>query len=232
MTFLPFSPLKKAIFLKRINRFIAEVNIDGIIEKVHVPSTGRLDGVLEAGAICYLKASRNPNRKTAYSLFLIEKENKKICVDSLIANEFAYQILKNKDVEGINNGKIKREVAIDSDRLDFVVVGQEKSHYIEVKSVNKAENGVACFPDAPTERGRKHLLSLIKHQQEPFIQSHIIFVVQRNDAASFSPCIDRDPEFAKLLKTAFEEGVKIHVCLTTVKEDGIYFDKWLPFELL
>ncbi|OEG00183.1 hypothetical protein BHF71_06090 [Vulcanibacillus modesticaldus] len=228
---MDFPPLTKATFIKRVNRFIAEVKIKEQIELVHVPSTGRLDGILKTGVTCYLKPSSNPKRKTAYSLFLVEDNNVKICIDSLITNDFVYQLLRKNEIPGISIGEIAKEVSLPDERIDFVVRNEDLENYIEVKSVNKCDNGVACFPDAPTERGRKHLTNLIKYQSVNSIQSHLIFVIQRNDAEIFSPCKDRDPEFANLLKEAYKKGVKLHICLTNVTENEMYFDKWLKIKL-
>lgn len=230
MSEIIFPKLIKAKFKKRVNRFIAEVELNYEIIQVHVPSTGRMDGILEIDATCYLKPSTNPNRKTAYSLFIVEKDDIKVCIDSIITNDFAYELLRNGIFSELASYQtILREVPLEDERLDFVIYDDTlKKHLIEVKSVNKSDNNTACFPDAPTERGRKHLRNLIKYQLDSNTQSHIIFIVQRNDAYVFTPCKDRDPEFAKLLQLAYEAGVKIHVCLADVTEKGMYFNKWLP----
>ncbi len=227
MTKILFPNLMKAEFLNRVNRFIANVSINGTIESVHVPSTGRLDGVLTEGVTCYLKPAENKNRKTKYTLFLVQYMNTMVCIDALIANDFSHQLLKDKMLIDVEAGDIHREVSLEKDRIDFALFSNRLVQYIEVKSVNKVEQGIACFPDAPTERGRKHIKTLIKLQAENHIQSHILFIVQRNDAKVFTPCIDRDPVFAELLTQAYNRHVKIHVALTNVTVEGIFFDKWL-----
>ncbi len=228
MTMIEFPPLIKGTFIEKINRFIAIVHVNGHVEQVHIPSTGRLDGVLSEGNVCYLKPSNNPKRKTAYSLFIIESSNVKICIDALLANQFAYQLMENEQIEGIKKGKILKEFTLKGDRFDFAIQHEDTIEYIEVKSVNKSDNGIACFPDAPTQRGRKHTQHLIAYQQDSSIQTHILFIVQRNDAEQFTPCEERDPEITQLLKEANRKGVMIHVALTNVTEKSISFDKWLP----
>jgi len=231
MTIIQFPPLVKATFLKKINRFLAMVELNGDVLQVHIPSTGRLDGVLKEGYLCYLKPANNPKRKTAYSLFIVEANQVHVCIDALVANQFAYQLLKDGKIKEINGGTILKEVAIERDRFDFVVQHQQFFDFIEVKSVNKSDDGIACFPDAPTERGRKHIKHLIRHQQDQDKQSHLLFIVQRNDAKLFTACSDRDPEFATVLKEASKKGVKIHVALTKITENDISFEKWLPIKL-
>lgn len=217
--------------MHKINRFEAMVNLDGKLEHVHIPSTGRLDGVLVEGNPCYLKPSQNPKRKTAYSLFLVESNHTLVCIDALMANQFTYELLKEHQIPDMKKGNILREVSLGNDRLDFVIQSEEGFDYIEVKSVNKSDGNLACFPDAPTERGRKHVQHLIEHQKQETIQSHIVFIVQRNDASLFTACQDRDPEFAALLQQAIKDGVKVHAALTKISKDEISFDRWLSISL-
>ncbi|OEH84918.1 hypothetical protein BHU72_06925 [Desulfuribacillus stibiiarsenatis] len=222
MTKLNFPTLTKGIYIQKRNRFIAEVQLDGAMIDVHLPTTGRLDTVLAHGAICYLKPSTNPNRKTAYSLFLVEVEDGTlVCIDALVANQMTALILQKQLINGVPEGDIKAEVGFDQHRFDFVVhniVEQDFSvtHIIEVKSVTMAHRGIAMFPDAPTERGQKHIAKLIELQKKEQFQTHIVFVIQRNDAESFAPCVDRDPKFAQLLQQAKDNGTMIHVCFTRV----------------
>ncbi|OEF95865.1 DNA/RNA nuclease SfsA [Desulfuribacillus alkaliarsenatis] len=241
---IAFPKLVPATFIKRINRFIAEVNINGELIKVHVPTTGRLDTVLVTGQTCYLLPAANPERKTPYSLFLVattssidSNHTSLVCIDAMVANRFARELLENNYIEELSSidASIRAEVTYNKDRFDFVVTEQKTAqednqiqHLIEVKSVNMCVDGVACFPDAPTERGKKHLRSLMQKQAQGTTQTHVIFIIQRSDANAFSPCFDRDPEFARLLKEAQEVGTKIHACLTSIKTDGMYFQSWLP----
>ncbi len=225
---IKFDNMVSATFIRRINRFIAEVELDHEIIKVHVPSTGRLDTVLSEGLPCLLKPAKNPARKTPYSLFLVVLPQTKVCIDAMEANRLTEQLLIHQAIAELTHGSIHKEVTVGKSRFDFVVRQESMTHLIEVKSVNMAVDGTACFPDAPTERGTRHLQELAEWQQKDNIQTHVIFVVQREDADGFSPCIIRDPDFSNALRHADRAGTKIHVCLTSVTEEKMAFQRWLP----
>ncbi|MBO8172396.1 MAG: DNA/RNA nuclease SfsA [Bacillaceae bacterium] len=227
---ITFENLVKARFIRRINRFIAEVELDSQLIQVHVPSTGRLDTVLKEGSPCYLKPSPNPARKTPYSIFIVETPESAVCIDALVANRFTDLLLQEGVVPDIGSGEIRKEVKAGGSRFDFAVQDEERTHLIEVKSVNMVMDGTACFPDAPTDRGTRHVQELMEWQKKGDIQTHVIFVVQRSDAKKFAPCSLRDPAFAKAVQLAWKAGTKVHACLTEVTPEQISFEKWIPVE--
>ncbi|MCF6092621.1 DNA/RNA nuclease SfsA [Microaerobacter geothermalis] len=227
---LPFGELKQAIFLERKNRFIARVEIEGSILDVHVPSTGRLDTVLKKGLSVYLKASNNPSRKTPYSLLLVQQEGGLVCVDAILVNHFTRLMLQHQWLPSIpSEGIIQQEYKMGESRFDFAI-HERKTHLLEVKSVNMVVDEIAYFPDAPSERGTKHVEELIHWHQHGF-PCHLLFVVQRGDAKCFSPHFKRDPKFSDAVKRALEIGIETKACLTDVTLDGMYWDSWLPIKL-
>ena len=148
----------KGIFKNRPNRFIAEVEVDGNLEIAHVPNTGRCKELLVDDAVVWLKPSDNPNRKTKFSLHFVENKGVLVSLYSQQANSIVY--------DAIINGKIKelsgydyhqREKTVDDSRIDIYLANENEECYVEVKGVTLIVDGEARFPDAPTERGAKHL---------------------------------------------------------------------------
>ena len=188
----------KAIFRNRANRFIAEVEIDGEIVKAHLPNTGRCKELLIDGTTVYLKTSDNPNRKTKYSLYLVIKKGK-------IKELSGYSILES-------------EKTIGNSRIDIYLANSDHDApidetYVEVKSVTLIKDGIAQFPDAPTERGRKHLEELISLKKQG-IRSVVFFLIEHPNGNSFRPNWENDPKFSETLKKAYSEGVEILVYKT------------------
>lgn len=208
------TPLISGIFLNRQNRFIAEVLINGKKQRAHVPNTGRMRELLISGACVKLVFNPGPKRKTDYTLMLVKKEGQWVCIHSGMANELAFTYLnERKEITGI-----KSEVQYQNSRFDFFCYLNSQAAYFEVKSVTLVVDGVARFPDAPTERGRKHLLELMKAYKEGF-KAGVLFVVQRSDAKSFSPNWEIDPEFSHLLGQCHSLGLEIRALSCDI--DGI-----------
>ena len=217
----------KAIFKARPNRFIAEVEIDGKIFTAHVPNTGRCRELLVEGTIVYLLPSDNPNRKTKFSLLFVENKGALVSIYSQEANKIVY--------EGILNGKIKelygydvvqREKTVSNSRIDIYLANhKEKSNeqktdcYVEVKGVTLVEENVAIFPDAPTERGRKHLEELIELKKTGH-RTVAFFLIQHPNGNEFKPNWKTDPEFSKTLNEAEKSGVEILVYKSKNSLDG------------
>jgi sugar fermentation stimulation protein A len=150
----------KAIFKSRPNRFVAEVEVNGKIALAHVPNTGRCKELLIDGVTVYLMPSNDPKRKTNFSLHFVENDGALVSIYSQEANKIVYEaILNGKIKELLAYDIVEREKTVGNSRIDIYLANQEQKNdcYIEVKGVTLIENGVAIFPDAPTERGRKHL---------------------------------------------------------------------------
>ncbi|MBQ6512659.1 DNA/RNA nuclease SfsA [Methanobrevibacter sp.] len=221
----------KGTFLKRPNRFIAEVEVDGNVEIAHVPNTGRCKELLVEGATVWLKPSDNPNRKTKYSLHFVENKSVLVSLFSQEANSIVYDAIidgKIKELSGYSYHK--REKTVDNSRIDIYLANNEDdccgmnflvdSCYIEVKGVTLIVDGEARFPDAPTERGTKHLKELIKLKKEGN-RCVVFFLIQHPAGNFFRPNWDNDPEFSKTLNEAYDEGVEILVYKCDNQLDGI-----------
>ena len=222
----------KGVFKKRPNRFVAEVEVDGNIEIAHVPNTGRCKELLVEDANVYLAPSDNPNRKTKFTLHFVENKNQLVSLYSQEANKIVY--------EAIESGKIKellgystnqREKTVDNSRIDIYLANENEECYVEVKGVTLIIDGEARFPDAPTQRGTKHLKELIKLKKDG-IRTVVFFLIQHPAGNNFRPNWDNDPEFSKTLNEAYDEGVEILVYKTENTLDGINFvEESLDFEL-
>ena len=202
----------KGIFKKRPNRFIAEVEVDGVVEVAHVPNTGRCKELLVDDAVVWLKPSDNPNRKTKFSLHFVENKGVLVSLFSQEANSIVYDAIidgKIKELAGYDFHQ--REKTVDNSRIDIYLANQEgDSCYVEVKGVTLIVDGEARFPDAPTQRGAKHLKELMKLKKEGK-RCVVFFLIQHPIGKFFRPNWDNDPTFSQTLNEAYDAGVEILV---------------------
>lgn len=219
------------MFLERPNRFIAKVLIDNTEETVHVKNTGRCKELLIEGAKVYLSVSDNDKRKTKYDLIAVEKitENGAILVnmDSQIPNDVVGEWLADSKLFS-RTAIFKREVKFGNSRFDFYVEDGERKVFIEVKGVTLENNGVASFPDAPTQRGVKHIKELISCLEKGF-EAYIIFVVQMKGVKCFEPNEGNHKEFADVLNCAKKQGVNVLVYDCIVTPDSIKIDSRIEY---
>jgi len=201
----------KGIFKARPNRFISEVEVDGNLEIAHVPNTGRCKELLVEGAAVWLKPSDNPNRKTKFSLHFVENKNVLVSLYSQQANSIVYDAILNGKIKELVGYSIhQREKTVDSSRIDIYLESENQQCYVEVKGVTLIVDGEARFPDAPTERGAKHLKELIKLKQEGN-RCVVFFLIQHPVGKFFRPNWENDPKFSQTLNEAYEAGVEILV---------------------
>ena len=216
-------------FLRRPNRFIAHVELDGQEVVCHVKNTGRCRELLVPGAAVWLCKSDNPARKTAYDLVAVQKGDLLINMDSAAPNavfgEFAWAGKFLPDTEGV-----KSEVRYGASRFDFCITAGGQTHYVEVKGVTLEEAGVVRFPDAPTERGVRHLRELMDAKAAGY-GAHAVFVIQMERAGYFTPNERTHPAFAVALKEAAEAGVQVHAYLCRVTSDGMEMAEPVPVVL-
>lgn len=223
----------KGIFKDRPNRFIAEVEVDGNLEIAHVPNTGRCKELLIDDAVVWLKPSDNPNRKTKFSLHFVENNGVLVSLYSQQANSIVYDAIvdgKIKELSGYSTHQ--REKTVDNSRIDiYLENSNDDSCFVEVKGVTLIVNDEARFPDAPTERGAKHLKELIKLKKEGN-RCVVFFLIQHPAGDFFRPNWDNDPVFSETLNEAYDEGVEILVYKCDNQLDGIKFvPKSLDFNL-
>lgn len=218
---MKYENIKEAVFIERPNRFIANVCIDGKEEKVHVKNTGRCRELLIKGCRVFLEESKNSARKTKYSLVAVYKGERLINMDSQIPNYVAEEALKKGIIKEISIPDfVKREVKYSQSRFDIYYEKDGRKGFIEVKGVTLEKNGEVLFPDAPTERGTKHIKELIKAKKEGY-EAAVLFVIQMKDVSFFAPNAETDKDFSQALKNAKEEGVNILAYDCDVKEDEI-----------
>lgn len=229
---MKYEKIVEAIFLKRPNRFIAHVLIDGVEEIVHVRNTGRCKELLIANARVLLEdCSHNLNRKTKYSLIAVWKGNMLVNIDSQIPNAAVFNALNENRIAGLENlDHIKREVTFGKSRFDIYFESKAEKGFIEVKGVTLEENHIAMFPDAPTERGAKHVLEMIQAVKEGY-KGIILFLLQMKGPNLFLPNSVMDKKFSDALKLAHKNGVEILVYDSIIKENSITLDKPVPVDL-
>lgn len=231
---MTYDSVVKATFLSRPNRFIAKVLVAGTEETVHVKNTGRCRELLIPGCTVYLAKSDNPNRKTKYDLIAVEKERQGrapllINMDSQAPNEAASEWLPQSGLFS-QQAAIRREVRYGDSRFDFYVEEGERKAFLEVKGVTLEQDGMALFPDAPTERGVKHLHELCEAVDNG-IDAYLLLVIQMKDIHVFRPNIATHPAFAEALKVAAEKGVRIIAMDCVVTPDSMAIDKPVAVEL-
>ena len=211
-------------FMSRPNRFIAHVEIDDKAEVAHVKNTGRCKEILLPGTTVYLSVSNNPERKTKFDLIAVEKatDNGTILInmDSQIVNDVAHEYLKRL-YPAVH---IKREVTYKSSRFDFYIEKENKKAFFEAKGVTLENGGVVSFPDAPTERGVKHLKELIEAKKEGY-DACVLFIIQMEGVKYFTPNDITHKAFGDALRNAREQGVKIIAIDCKVTPDTIIPNK-------
>ena len=200
----------KAKFIYRPNRFQAYVTIDGVETMVHVPNTGRCKEILIPGCNVILREENNPSRKTKYDLIGGYKGDRFINIDSHIPNKVVDEALKNKKIDLLKEYEIiQREKTFGNSRFDFKLSSNNGDEcYLEVKGVTLEDQGKTMFPDAPTERGRKHLLELVEVKKIGK-EAAVLFLIQMEDVEYFTPYDDMDKKFGEALRFAKENGVHI-----------------------
>ena len=218
---MKYSRIETGRFLERPNRFIAYVERKGQKECVHVKNTGRCRELLYPGAVVYLQPSENPERKTKWDLIAVEKNGQIVNMDSQIPNKVVKEYIeKGKLFDRVS--QIKTEVTYGNSRFDLYVETEEgRKIFIEVKGVTLEEDGIAKFPDAPSERAVKHVEELISARKEGY-EAVVCFVIQMKQVRFLTPNVKTHPEFSDALLRARESGVELIALDCTVKKEDVY----------
>ena len=219
-----YRQVKKGIFLARPNRFIAHVALDGVETVCHVKNTGRCRELLVPGAAVYLEKGTNPDRKTAYDLIAVEKNGKLINMDAQAPNKVFAEWAAQFDPAAI---AVHSEYRFGQSRLDFCLETPQGLHLVEVKGVTLEENGNALFPDAPTERGVKHIREL-QRAAETGLDAVLFFVVQIRDIHSVAPNDATHPAFGEALREAAAHGVRVLAYDCDVTPDSLKIRREVP----
>ena len=204
-------------FLARPNRFIAHVEIDGQVEVVHVKNTGRCRELLPAGAQVYCQRSSNPARKTKFDLIAVQKGSRLINMDSQAPNRAAGEWLSSGGLGPVE--ALRAETVHGDSRFDFSFVKNGQQCFLEVKGVTLENDGICAFPDAPTQRGAKHLRGLTEAAREG-CGAYVLFVIQMSGVKHLHPNDLTDPAFGKALREAAQNGVTVLAmdCAVSVDE--------------
>ena len=211
-----YANIVEGIFLARPNRFIAHVEIDGAVEVCHVKNTGRCAELLIPGVQVWLQRSDNPARKTKFDLIAVRKGELLINMDSQAPNKAAAEFIPRLFE---NVSLVKPEAKHGDSRYDFYIESDGRRIFMEVKGVTLEEHGTVMFPDAPTERGVKHLKGLAACIDEGY-EAAVLFVIQMKGVSRFMPNERTHPEFADALRAAREAGVSVYAydCMVTPDE--------------
>lgn len=221
-----YQNVREARFLDRPNRFIAHVELNGAVETVHVKNTGRCRELLVPGCTVYLEKGTNPNRKTAYDLIAVEKGTRLINMDAQAPNKvFAEWAAAGNFLPDVT--AIRPEYAYGASRLDFCLETPEELHLVEVKGVTLEEGGNARFPDAPTERGVRHIREL-QQAAESGLDAVLFFVVQIKDIHSVTPNDATHPAFGEALREAAAHGVRVLAYDCDVMPDSLTIRSAVP----
>lgn len=205
-------------FLARPNRFIAYVDMDGKEEICHVKNTGRCKELLPKGAKVWCQQFDNPARKTKFDLITVQKGNRLINMDSQAPNEAVKEWLLQGGLGEIS--ELKGEYTHGDSRFDFSFLKDGVRCFLEVKGVTLETDGVCAFPDAPTQRGAKHLRGLTKLAQEGY-GAYVLFVIQMENVAYLQPNDATDPQFGQALREAAERDVRVLAMDCTVTPESM-----------
>lgn len=233
---MKYEKIVKAVYLSRPNRFTAVVSINGITEKSHVKNTGRLKELLVPGVTVFIEdyMGRMGTRKMRYSLIAVMKGDKIVNIDSQAPNKVVKEALENGEIvlpEMKGPLEIQTEKKYGNSRFDiYIKDAYSREGFIEIKGCTLENEGTALFPDAPTQRGVKHLKELKRAAESGYFAA-VFIVIQMKGVSLFQPNKTSHREFADAMREAYESGVKILCCDCDVTENSIALSAPVPFSL-
>ena len=219
----------KARFLSRPNRFIAYAELNGETVIAHVKNTGRCRELLTSNADVILEKSENQSRKTPYDLVAVYKNGVLINMDSQAPNAVFGEWLKKTDFFG-EISLVRPEFKYKNSRFDFYLEAGERKIFVETKGVTLEENGIVMFPDAPTERGVKHIKELCEASEEGY-EAYVFFIIQMEKCKYFVPNERTHKEFADTLRLAAERGVNVKAVCCNVSENSLEISDFAEIRL-
>ena len=224
--------LLQGTLVKRYKRFFADIKYKNKIITAHCPNSGSMMGLLDKDNKAWFSLSDNPNRKLKYTLEMIEVKNKKVGINTLLANKIVLEALKHKKINSLKKfNHIKTESKFsDGTRFDFLLSNNKEKCFLEVKNVTLLrEKKIAEFPDAITERGTKHLNELCNAKKKGY-QSYILYLIQRENCDSFKIAKDIDEEYKIAFSKALKSGVKILCYDCKLNSEEIKLNKQINYE--
>lgn len=218
---VPFGPLVRATFVGRPNRFLVVARTARGVVQAACRDPGRLEELLVPGVELRLRRAPDSSaRRTRYDLILARQGHTWVSLVPTLANDLLAAALARGDVVGLRGARVTaREIRRGRSRLDFLLAHRGRAVWTEVKSVGLVRAGLALFPDAPTERGARHLLELLELARAGE-GAQVVFVVQRDDARAFAPFVERDPRLAQALAAAVRGGVRVRAYACRVDPRG------------
>lgn len=226
----PFT-CRPARFLRRLNRFVVEAELDGRTVTAHLHDPGRLTEILTPGADIFLRPTEDARRRTPFTVALARTNNVLVSVDTSLPNRFLDRCLRAGALYEFRDYIVaRREAPYGRSRFDFHLMAAGVDMLLEVKSVTLVRDGRALFPDAPTRRGARHLEELAAAARDGFVGT-VLFLVQRPDAIVLSPHRAMDPVFARALTRGFRQGLEILAYTCRVSLDGMALDRRIPVDL-
>ena len=220
-----FEQAVTARFLRRVNRFIADIELsDGQIVQAHLANTGRMQELLRPGVAALVRPAKNPARKTAWDLLAVDHGGSWVCLAAAWANDFMREWLSKDKISGFQDWThIEREKKIGQSRFDFAVTLRSGERWLlEVKSVNYVIDGHALFPDAPTTRGRRHVEELLALREEGW-NVGVFFVTMGQPVVDVGFNAENDPEFARVMQRAIAEGADVRAFSAEILPPDVYF---------
>lgn len=220
-----FEQAVTARFLRRVNRFIADIELsDGQVVQAHLANTGRMQELLRPGVAALVRPAKNPARKTAWDLLAVDHGGSWVCLAAAWANDFMREWLSKGRIAGFYDWKqIEWEKKIGNSRFDFAVTLQSGERWLlEVKSVNCVIDGHALFPDAPTTRGRRHVEELLALREEGW-NVGVFFVTMGQPVVDVGFNAENDPEFARVMQRAIAEGADVRAFSAEILPPDVYF---------
>lgn len=219
-----------ATFKARPNRFLGEVETDGGRALCFIPNPGRMEELLHPDAKVYLLERVSEHRKTRFDLVLVDLDGTLVSVDSRVPNRVVAEAVEGGRLPEFHGLRIeKREPVFGHSRLDFRLAGASNAMLLEVKSCTLVVDGTAIFPDAPTERGRRHLNALVRALEAG--RAAVLFLIQRSDADTFRPNDETDPQFAGALRDAVDLGVEVYAYNSRVTLQGVWMNRRISVKL-
>lgn len=225
-------PLVAGRLVRRYKRFLADIELeDGSLVTAHTPNTGSMQQCAVPGQQVLLSKSDNPKRKLAWSWELVRVNEHWVDINTHRANRVVEEALRNNVLRCFQNYSVRPEFPFAESRIDFMLEGANEKVLLEVKNVTLCcQPGVACFPDAVTKRGQKHLRDLMLAKEQGW-RAVIFFLVQRGDAQTFSPADEIDAEYGRLLREAVSCGVEALAYRTRVSPESSKVDQQIPLRL-
>ena len=227
---MEYRNITEAVFLRRLNRFVAEVELNGAVERVHVKNTGRCAELLVKGNRVYLEASDNPSRRTRHDLVaVIRADGRMVNMDSMAPNRVAGEWLAAGGLGTLHD--LRAEVTAGDSRFDFAATQQGRPVYIEVKGCTLEQQGVARFPDAPTERGVKHVKGLTALTRQG-CRCAVLIVIQMKGVTVFEPNWATHPAFGEALTEAQSAGVELIALDCDVRPGSVKINRPVEINLI